>query len=51
MKFIVVNSFIDMYFMCGSIEDVECVFNCIRKYDLVFWNMMIKVYVRYGFYD
>lgn len=41
--------FVDMYFKCGSLEDVWKVFDRLWDKDVVIWNVMILGYVWFGF--
>jgi pentatricopeptide repeat protein len=47
-NFFVVNSLIDMYAKCGSIEDASRVFNKMSSRDVVTWNAMILGHVECG---
>lgn len=43
------NFLVDMYVKCGNIKFVRLVFDMMEKLDEVLWNVMILVYVMYGF--
>ena len=44
----IVNSLIDMYTRCGSLDDVESVFHEMPYKSLVTWSAMFSSYARYG---
>jgi pentatricopeptide repeat protein len=42
------NSLVDMYAKCGSIEDVQKVFDMMLKHNVVSWSTMILGHVKCG---
>ncbi|CBI24272.3 unnamed protein product, partial [Vitis vinifera] len=45
----ILNSLIDMYGRCGSIQKSRRIFDLMPQRDLVSWNVMISVYGMHGF--
>jgi len=44
----VINSFVDMYAKCGSIEEAHKAFTSTFSRDVVCWNSMISTYAQHG---
>ena len=42
------TALVNMYGKCGSFEDASIVFGNIMSRDVILWNAMIEIYVKYG---
>ena len=48
LDIILVNSLLNMYSKCGSIDDARSIFDNINSKDIVSWNAMISGYGQHG---